>query len=125
MFHDEGLSPAFDHAFMFGAVLLTPTSRGKVSLRSALPSAQPDILHNYLATEDDRATMVRAVRMLLDIADQPSLRKHRRADFRVPAVLTDSQACWTSRGASCRPCTTRRAPAPSVPSSTPGSGCTG
>lgn len=90
MFHDEGLSPAFDHAFMFGAVLLTPTSRGKVSLRSALPSAQPDILHNYLATEDDRATMVRAVRMLLDIADQPSLRKHRRADFRVPAVLTDA-----------------------------------
>ncbi|MFI6764522.1 GMC family oxidoreductase [Streptomyces sp. NPDC050355] len=89
MFHDEGLGPVFDHAFMFGAVLLTPTSRGKVSLRSALPSAQPHILHNYLATEDDRATMVRAVRMLLDIADQPSLRKHRRADFRVPESLTD------------------------------------
>ncbi|MGP8304092.1 GMC family oxidoreductase [Streptomyces inhibens] len=90
MFHEEGISPVFDHAFMFGAVLLTPTSRGKVSLRSAIPSAKPHILHNYLTTEDDRATMVRAVRMLLDIADQPSLRKHRRADFRVPDSLTDA-----------------------------------
>ncbi|MFI1621681.1 GMC family oxidoreductase [Streptomyces lydicus] len=89
MFHEEGISPAFDHAFMFGAVLLTPTSRGKVSLRSALPSAAPHILHNYLTTEDDRATMVRAIRLLLDIADRPSLRKHRRADFKVPASATD------------------------------------
>ncbi|MFE0192656.1 GMC family oxidoreductase [Streptomyces sp. NPDC059008] len=89
MFHDEGLGPVFDHAFMCGAALLTPTSRGKVSLRSALPSAQPRVLHNYLATEDDRATVVRAVRLLLDIADQPSLRKHRRADFRVPESPTD------------------------------------
>ncbi|REK88067.1 choline dehydrogenase [Streptomyces inhibens] len=90
MFHEEGISPVFDHAFMFGAVLLTPTSRGKVSLRSAIPSAKPHILHNYLTTEEDRATMVRAVRILLDIADQPSLRKHRRADFRVPDSLTDA-----------------------------------
>lgn len=90
MFHEEGISRVFDHAFMFGAVLLTPTSRGKVSLRSAIPSAQPHILHNYLSTEDDRATMVRAVRLLLDIADRPSLRKHRRADFRVPDSLTDA-----------------------------------
>ncbi|MEU7061190.1 GMC family oxidoreductase N-terminal domain-containing protein [Streptomyces sp. NPDC046197] len=84
MFYEEGISPVTDHAFMFGAVLLAPTSRGKVSLRSALPSAKPRILHNYLTTEEDRATMIRALRMLLDIAGRPSLRKHRRADFRVP-----------------------------------------
>ncbi|WSV50807.1 FAD-dependent oxidoreductase [Streptomyces decoyicus] len=90
MFHEEGISPVTDHAFMFGAVLLTPTSRGKVSLRSAIPSAAPHILHNYLATEDDRATMVRALRLLLDIADRPSLRKHRRADHRVPRSTDDA-----------------------------------
>ncbi|MGW1377535.1 GMC family oxidoreductase [Streptomyces sp. NPDC002446] len=90
MFHEEGIGPVFDHAFMVGAALLTPTSRGKVSLRSTMPSAQPHILHNYLATEEDRTTMVRALRMLLDIADRPSLRKHRRADFRVPESLTDA-----------------------------------
>ncbi|MGP3998812.1 GMC family oxidoreductase [Streptomyces sp. 8N706] len=90
MFHEEGISPVTDHAFMFGAVLLAPTSRGKVSLRSAVPSAKPHILHNYLTTADDRATMTRALRMLLDIADQPSLRKHRRADFRVPRSTDDT-----------------------------------
>ncbi|MFD9934051.1 GMC family oxidoreductase [Streptomyces massasporeus] len=68
MFHEEGISPVADHAFMFGAVVLAPTSRGTVSLRSALPSARPRVLHNYLTTEEDRATMVRALRMMLDIA---------------------------------------------------------
>jgi choline dehydrogenase len=90
MFHEEGISPVTDHAFMFGAALLSPTSRGKVSLRSAMPSAKPHILHNYLTTEDDRATVIRALKMLLDIADQPSLRKHRRADFRVPRSTDDA-----------------------------------
>jgi choline dehydrogenase-like flavoprotein len=90
MFHEEGISPVTDHAFMFGAVLLAPTSRGKVSLRSALPSATPRVLHNYLTTEEDRATMIRALRMLLDIAAQPSLAKHRRADFRVPRSTDDA-----------------------------------
>ncbi|GGO90446.1 GMC family oxidoreductase [Wenjunlia tyrosinilytica] len=90
MFHEEGIGPVTDHAFMFGAVLLTPTSRGKVSLRSAMPSAKPHILHNYLTTDEDRATMTRALRLLLDIAEQPSLRKHRRADFRVPSSTDDT-----------------------------------
>ncbi|MFF7892381.1 GMC family oxidoreductase [Streptomyces sp. NPDC007907] len=90
MFHEEGISPVTDHAFMFGAVLLAPTSRGKVSLRSALPSAKPRVLHNYLTTEEDRDTMIRALRMLLDIAAQPSLAKHRRADFRVPRSTDDA-----------------------------------
>ncbi|MFD9981542.1 GMC family oxidoreductase [Streptomyces massasporeus] len=90
MFHEEGISPVADHAFMFGAVVLAPTSRGTVSLRSALPSARPRVLHNYLTTEEDRATMVRALRMMLDIAAQPSLAKHRRADFRVPRSTDDA-----------------------------------
>jgi choline dehydrogenase-like flavoprotein len=89
MFYEEGISPVTDHAFMLGAVLLTPTSRGRISLRSALPSAKPRILHNYLTTEEDRATMIRALRILLDIADRPGLRKHRRADFRVPRSTDD------------------------------------
>lgn len=90
MFHEEGISPVTDHAFMFGAALVAPTSRGKVSLRSAIPSAKPHILHNYLGTEEDRGTAVRALRLLLDIADRPSLRKHRRADFRVPRATDEA-----------------------------------
>ncbi|ARZ66137.1 GMC family oxidoreductase N-terminal domain-containing protein [Streptomyces sp. HU2014] len=84
MFSEEGLGAPTAHAFSHGAVLLDATSRGKVTLRSTLPSAKPRIVHNYLTTEEDRATAVRALRVLLDIADRPALRAHRRADHLVP-----------------------------------------
>ncbi|MFE9772028.1 GMC family oxidoreductase [Streptomyces sp. NPDC005931] len=90
LFHQEGLGALTDHGFHMGAVLLTPTSRGKVTLRSALPSAKPRILHNYLTTEEDRATAVRALRLLLDIAGRPALRAHHRADFVVPESDSDA-----------------------------------
>ncbi|MET1026658.1 MAG: FAD-dependent oxidoreductase, partial [Dongiaceae bacterium] len=35
MFYDEGLGPVTDHAYGLGPCILKPTSRGKVSLRSA------------------------------------------------------------------------------------------
>ncbi|MFI1968442.1 choline dehydrogenase [Streptomyces cinnamoneus] len=84
MFHEEGLAAPVAHGFHHGAVLLDATSRGKVSLRSALPSAKPRILHRYLSTEEDRAAAVRALRVLLAIADAPALRAHRRSDHLVP-----------------------------------------
>ncbi|MFD1661749.1 GMC family oxidoreductase [Streptomyces caeni] len=90
MFHQEGLGAATDHAFHVGAVLLAPTSRGKVLLRSALPSAKPRILHNYLATEEDRAAAVRALRLVRDIVGRPALREHRRSDFLTPASDGDA-----------------------------------
>ncbi|MGW3150960.1 GMC family oxidoreductase [Streptomyces sp. NPDC001177] len=90
MFHEEGLGEATDHAFHVGAVLLAPTSRGKVTLRSTLPSAKPRILHNYLSTEEDEASAVRVLRLVLDIVGRPALRAHRRADFLVPE--SDSEA---------------------------------
>ncbi|MFI1167233.1 GMC family oxidoreductase [Streptomyces sp. NPDC020801] len=90
LFHQEGLGAATDHGFHIGAVLLAPTSRGRVLLRSALPSAKPRILHNYLTTEEDRATALRALRLVLDIVGRPALREHRRADFLTPASDSDA-----------------------------------
>jgi choline dehydrogenase len=46
-----------------------------VKLRSRIPSAKPRILHNYLLSQADRATMVRAIRRCLEIAGQPALRE--------------------------------------------------
>ncbi|MET7900537.1 GMC family oxidoreductase N-terminal domain-containing protein [Streptomyces sp. NPDC005336] len=89
MFHEEGLGAQTAHAFHHGAVLLGATSRGKVSLRSTLPSAKPRVLHHYLATEEDRAAAVRAMRVLLDISARPALRAHRRSDYRMPRSDTD------------------------------------
>lgn len=90
MFVDEGLALPTQDAFGFAPVLLRPTSRGKVFLRSLLPSAKPHILHGYYATEEDRDAMIRAVRKLLEIAEQPALSEHRRDVLRMPASDSDA-----------------------------------
>jgi choline dehydrogenase len=90
MYFDEGLSAPFDHAFCMTTTLLKPTSRGKVALRSTRPDAKPRIYHNYLATAEDRATLISSVRLAMDIFAQPVLSKVKRAPFSVPA--SDSEA---------------------------------
>jgi choline dehydrogenase-like flavoprotein len=90
MFVDEGLGLPTGHAFVFGAVVLKPASRGKVFLRSLLPSAKPHIVHGYFTDPADRQTMTRALGVLANIAAQPALATHRRAPMRVPASDSDA-----------------------------------
>jgi choline dehydrogenase len=90
MFVDEGLALPAQHAYTFGAAVLRPTSRGKVFLRSLLPTAQPHIVHGYLTTEQDGASFIRAMRVLLEIAAQPALTRVRRGELRVPASDSDA-----------------------------------
>ena len=90
MFFDEGLSEAFDHAYSFGPCVIKPTSRGRVSLRSARPDAKPRIQHNYLTTEEDRASMMAGMRAAMDIASQPAFRTHLRGPHLVPASGSDA-----------------------------------
>jgi choline dehydrogenase-like flavoprotein len=85
MFYDEGLGAPFDHAYSLVLCVAEPTSRGKVSLRSARPDAKPRIQHNYLATPQDRECMLAGMRMTLQIADQEALRQDRRAPHLAPA----------------------------------------
>jgi choline dehydrogenase-like flavoprotein len=90
MFVDEGLALPTQHAYTFGAAVLRPTSRGKVFLRSLLPTAQPHIVHGYLTTDQDRTAFIRAMRVLLAIAAQPALARLRRGELRVPASESDA-----------------------------------
>lgn len=90
MFIDEGLALPTEDVFVLCACLLRPTSRGKVFLRSLLPSAKPHIVHGYFTTKDDREAMIRAMRKLLEIAEQPALTEHRRDVLRVPASDRDA-----------------------------------
>jgi choline dehydrogenase-like flavoprotein len=64
--------------------VLKPTSRGKLSLRTANPASKPRVLHNYYATEADRRSMIEGVRVALDIAAQPAMRAHVTEPHRVP-----------------------------------------
>ena len=64
--HGEG---EFDgHAMTIAPVLVSPRSRGSVTLRSADPLAKPRILTNSLAEPEDVASMVAGMRMGREIA---------------------------------------------------------
>jgi len=84
MFHEQALSPPTAHAVSFGACVLKPKSRGKLSLRSSNPTAKPMILNNYLAEAEDRRSMIDGIRIGLDIAAQPAMRAHIKAPYVVP-----------------------------------------
>jgi len=90
VYFDEGLSAPIDHGLTMATTILKPTSRGRLALRSTRPDAKPRIYHNYLATEEDRVTMVASVRLAMDLFAQPSLSKVRRAPFSVPASDAES-----------------------------------
>jgi choline dehydrogenase len=52
---------------------LRPESRGSLRIRSADPSAPPEIRINYLATEVDRTTNVEGLKVLRKILQAPAL----------------------------------------------------
>jgi choline dehydrogenase len=85
MFYDQGLTAPADHGYCFGPVVIKPSSRGWVKLRTPLPDSKPVILCNFLTTEEDRESMIAGVRMALEIAEQPALKAVERGPFSVPA----------------------------------------
>lgn len=50
-----------------------PSSRGRITIRSADPHDKPAILFHYNATEDDRATFRQCLRLTREIMAQPAL----------------------------------------------------
>jgi choline dehydrogenase-like flavoprotein len=99
LFTEHGLGVPYDHGYSVGPTLLTPTSRGKVSLRSPVPGTAPRILHNHFGTEEDRAAMLSGLRMVLDITAQPAVRAHQRGEpVNVPASDSDADLmAWLER----------------------------
>lgn len=53
---------------------LRPTSRGSVHITATDPDTPPELVTNYRNTEEDRQSMVGAVRMARKLAEQPPLR---------------------------------------------------
>jgi choline dehydrogenase-like flavoprotein len=87
----ETADPPIPHdGFTIFPTLLSPTSRGQVTLRSRLAHAKPRILHNYYATEDDRRSVIDGTRVALEIASRPALRKLHKADWAVPESDSDA-----------------------------------
>ena len=84
MFADEGLMEPFDHAYSYGACVVKPSARGRVSLRSADPADKPKILTNFLGTEEDWAVQLAGIRKCLEIREQSPLKGYEREPYEVP-----------------------------------------
>jgi choline dehydrogenase-like flavoprotein len=97
-FFDEGLTPPPDNGYAFGPVIIKPTSRGKVALRTPMPDSKPTIVCNFLTTEEDRASMLEGVRIALEIAAQPALKAIEREALSAPASDSEQDIMdWVQR----------------------------
>jgi choline dehydrogenase-like flavoprotein len=97
-FFDEGLTPPPDNGYAFGPVIVKPTSRGKVMLRTPMADSKPRVLCNFLTTEEDRACMLAGVRIALDIASRPALKAIERETLSAPASDSDADILdWAAR----------------------------
>ncbi|HLS87250.1 MAG TPA: GMC family oxidoreductase N-terminal domain-containing protein [Burkholderiales bacterium] len=70
---------------------LRPASRGRVRIRSADPSAHPEIKLNYLEAEEDRRVAVAGMRFTRRIMSAPSMAKYEPEEYR-PGASVDSDA---------------------------------
>jgi choline dehydrogenase len=97
-FFDEGLTPPPDHGYAFGPVIIKPTSRGKVGLRTPMADSKPTVRCNFLTTEEDRASMLAGVRIALEIAAQSPLTAIAREPLSVPASDSEKDVFeWVER----------------------------
>jgi choline dehydrogenase len=94
MFLDHGFTDPPGHGIALAPYLLTPASRGRVTLRSTDPAEKPAIAANYYAEPTDLDRMLVGLRMCLDIAAQPALAPYVGERF-LPAPGDDSDRALT------------------------------
>ena len=88
----DGSSPARGHGFQAHVGPMRPTSRGRLSLRSADPKAPPSILFNYMQTEQDRREMREGVRLTREIFAQSAFDALRGAELSPgPEATSDAE----------------------------------
>jgi choline dehydrogenase len=71
---DHGKEAVTKDGFSIHVCQLRPESRGRVTLKSADPTADPAIFANYLATEEDRRALREGAKMVRALADQAALK---------------------------------------------------
>jgi choline dehydrogenase len=76
-------------AFTASVCHLRPSSRGLIEVLSADPAVAPRIAPNYLATSEDRAVAVAAIRLTRRIVSAPALAAYQPAEY-LPGVRFDT-----------------------------------
>ena len=90
-YRGHGLVRRKENCFGFGPTLITPQSRGSVSLRSANPLDPPAIRANYLSTDSDLRTMIEGVRLARRIANTRAFDPYRGEEIHPGANATSDQ----------------------------------
>ena len=125
LFYDEGLTAPHDHGYVFGPVLVKPTARGRVMLRTPMADSKPRVLCNFLTTEEDRATFVAGTRLALEVAGQRALQDGHEGAVQRAGLRLRRGHPRVGPAATASPSTTRRRRARSARSSTPSCASTG
>ena len=100
LFYDEGLTAPHDHGVAFGPVVIKPTGRGFVRLRTPRPDSKPVVRCNFLTTDEDRASMLAGARLALEIARQPAFTAVLREPFSAPSSDSEEDVMAWARRAS-------------------------
>ncbi|HET6208896.1 MAG TPA: GMC oxidoreductase, partial [Jatrophihabitans sp.] len=87
---ENGLGMPPDHGISFGPCVLSPRSRGELTLASKDPTAKPRIRHNYFAEPADLDTMVAGLRIALEIGRQSALAPYTERPHSFPASDSDA-----------------------------------
>jgi choline dehydrogenase len=88
----DGKAPATGHGFQAHVGPMRPTSRGHVRIRSRRPTDAPEILFNYMGTEQDRKEMRAAIRLTREVFAQKAFDEFRGAELSPgSAVQSDAQ----------------------------------
>jgi choline dehydrogenase len=78
---NHGLTPRKEHCFGFGPTVVTPESRGSISLKSANPLEPPAIRANYLSIPADMRVIVEGVKLSRQLAHAKSFEDYRGGEL--------------------------------------------
>src|SRR5271154_1986202 len=90
-YRGHGLVRRKEHCFGFGPTLVTPESRGEISLRTSNPLDAPAIRANYLSTDADFRTMIAGVRLARRLAHAKAFDAFRGDELHPGAALESDQ----------------------------------
>ena len=86
-------------AFTASVANVRPTSRGRLTLKSADPAAAPHIDPNYLATPEDRRIAAESIRVTRRIVAQPALQQYSPVEYLPGAQVRDDDEAALEKAA--------------------------
>jgi choline dehydrogenase len=97
----DGTAPSGGHGYQVHVGPMYSDARGTIRIRSTNPRQHPELVFNYLSTDQDRREWVEAITVARNILGQPALERYDAGEVSPgPAVETDAQILdWVGRDA--------------------------